>query len=72
MSTLIEIPTYCLTTEVLWWLARKCEENINLFRLEQDFEGCQWIPVDYLKDLLTESTLNLLLEEVEGFDLTTE
>lgn len=60
---------YFISNLAIYWLTYNCEEPINLARIEQDYEGCQYIPLKAFEDLLTKETLDRMVSELKTIKL---
>ena len=65
----MEPAMFCPTKRALWWLIWKCEDDVSLTHLEEEWEGCPWIPVKILTDYMESSTLTKLIQFVGQFSL---
>lgn len=50
------------------WFFKHCEEPFPYTQFEEDFEGCLWMPLDYLSDLLTPTAITDLTDRVKVID----
>lgn len=55
---------YFITNQLFKWITDFCEEPVNLARIEQEFEGCEYIPASTFEDLVSKPTLNRMLNEI--------
>lgn len=50
--------------KTLFWLSYFCDEDVNIFHIEMEFEGCNWIPLDYLDQVLSKESLKNLTNKI--------
>lgn len=51
--------------DFLAWFFESCDEPVAILRLEQEFEGCIWMPLDYLTDMLSPTLMENLTSTVD-------
>lgn len=56
---------YFLSSELFLWIASFCEESVNLARIEQEYEECQWIPCSIFEDMVSKSTMDQMISEIK-------
>jgi hypothetical protein len=52
----------------VYWFFKHCEEPFPYTSFQEDFEGCLWMPLDYLTDLLTPTAITDLTDRVKVLD----
>jgi len=57
--------------EFEYWLSHHCEEPFPIVQMEMEFESCMWIPLDYIKNLLSPTSVSNLLKKVNTVEETT-
>ena len=50
------------------WFLKHCDEPFPMMTFEEDFEGCLWMPLDYLTDLLSPTVIIDLTDRVSVLD----
>jgi len=62
MREFVSIPAF------VSWLLKYCDEPFPMAAFEEDFEGCLWMPLDYLADLLSPAAITDLIDRVKVLD----
>lgn len=50
------------------WFLHNCEEPFPIAQMHMEFEACIWMPVDYLTNILSQSSIDNLRDEVNVVD----
>ncbi len=54
--------------EFIKWVIYHCEEPFPIAQMHREFQDCIWMPIDYLTNILSQSSIDNLISKVKVVD----
>lgn len=64
MTTVRETREFIKIDELIRWLMYSCEEPFPMEQLSNEFDSCTWVPLDYLENILSPTSIEELTSKV--------